>query len=320
MTAFPGGNSRGEKFRQPRPFWLPASNYYVLTAAIAIAFFFLIWGILHEGAEEIPWVPAGIGAGLILAGAVFLREIVLKNARRRYLMEQKRLDYNLKNISVRTARSQSVNKLTLEQNEAIVEEILRKSDAAKILNRLSDGHFEVFEICNEYLLRNEKELQSAGIGSPRIAALRRSRDKIRRLHKFHLMNWAEIEARSRTAEAKNRTEISDKIESAQKALTALETALQFYPAENNLLQSADVVKEFIVSVKTSNLIEQAEKAAFKGNNKKAVSIYRDILFFLARDNFQNEETHLIANKINGEIEKLRDVNINKSKSLKTDKK
>jgi hypothetical protein len=32
------------KFR--RPFWLPASNYYVLAIAVTIAFFFLVWGIL----------------------------------------------------------------------------------------------------------------------------------------------------------------------------------------------------------------------------------------------------------------------------------
>lgn len=304
---------------QPRPFWLPASNYYILAAAVAIAFFFLIWGILHEGDEETPWIPAGIGASVILAGAVFLREVVLKNARRRYLLAQKRLDYNIQNISVKSVKSQNSNKLTLEQNAAIVEEISRKSEAAKILRKLPDGHLEVFEICNEYLLRNEKELQTAGVGSPRIAALRRSREKIRHLHKFHLLAWAELESRLLTQEAKIRVTIADKVEPAQKALTILESALNFYPNEARLFESAEVVREFISSIKISHWIEQAEKAAFKGNNKRAISIYRDALFFLARDNAQTEKTHLIAEKINGEIDKLREVKTKRVKSIKADK-
>lgn len=296
-----------------RPFWLPASNYYILAAAIALAFFFLIWGVLREGEEETPWIPAGIGASAILAGAAVLREIVLKNARRRYLLAQKRLDYNIQNISAKSAKSQNSNKLTLEQNAEIIEQIKRKSEAAKVLGRLPDAHLEVFEICNEYLLRNERELQTAGVGSPRISALRKSREKVRNLHKYHLLTWAEIESRSLTREAKNRATITDKVESAQKALSILESALQFYPDEARLFESADVIKEFISSIKISHWIEQAEKAAFKGNNKRAISIYRDALFFLARDTAQNEKTRLIAEKINGEIDKLREV---KSKGMK----
>lgn len=304
---------------QPRPFWLPASNYYILAAAVAIAFFFLIWGILHEGDEETPWIPAGISASVILAGAVFLREVVLKNARRRYLLAQQRLDYNIQHISVKSAKSQNSNKLTLEQNAAIVEEISRKSGAAKILGKLPDGHLEVFEICNEYLLRNEKELQTAGVGSPRIASLRRSRRKVKDLHKFHLLAWAEIESRLLTQEAKIRVTISDKVETAQKALTILESALHFYPNEVRLFESAEVVKEFISSIKISHWIEQAEKAAFKGNNKRAISIYRDALFFLARDNAQPDKTQLIAEKINTEINKLREGKPKRIKSIKADK-
>lgn len=277
-----------------------------------------MWGILHEGDEETPWIPAGIGASVILAGAVFLREVVLKNARRRYLLAQKRLDYNIQNISVKSAKSQNSNKLSLEQNASIIEEINRKSEAAKILGKLPDGHLEVFEICNEYLLRNERELQTAGVGSPRIAALRRSREKVRNLHKFHLLTWAEIESRSLTQEAKNRVTISQKVETAQKALTILESALHFYPKEARLFESADLIKEYIGSIKISHWIEQAEKAAFKGNNKRAISLYRDALFFLARDNVQSEKTQLIAEKISGEIDKLREVRPRKIKSIKGD--
>ena len=49
--------------------WLPASNYYALTMAVVIAFFFLVWGILHDGGDETPWISAGIGASAVLFGA-----------------------------------------------------------------------------------------------------------------------------------------------------------------------------------------------------------------------------------------------------------
>ena len=316
LNKFPVERSGRHKFGQPRPFWLPASNYYILAAAAAIAFFFLIWGILHEGGEEKPWIPAGFVASLVLAGAVILREIILRNARRRYLLAQQKLDYNLQNISVKP--TQNSNKLTLEQNAVIVEEINRKSEAAKILGKLPDGHLEVFDLCNEYLSRNKQELQSAGVGSPRIAALRRSRERVKVLHKFHLLAWAEIESRSLTQEAKNRVTISEKVETAQRALTILESALNFYPQESRLFESADLLREYISSIKISDLIEQAERAAFKGNNKRAISIYRDALFFLERDNAQTVKTQLIAEKINKEIDKLRETQPKKVKSIKPD--
>jgi hypothetical protein len=142
---------------------------------------------------------------------------------------------------------------------------------------------------------------------------------VKKLHKFHLLAWAEIESRSLTQDAKNRATISEKVESAQKALTVLESALQFYPEEARLFESAELIREYIGSIKVSNLIEEAERAAFKGNNKRAISIYRDALFSLARENSQNESNRIIADKINGEIEKLRETKTKKIKSLKADK-
>ncbi|MEP6901487.1 MAG: hypothetical protein ABJA66_07030, partial [Actinomycetota bacterium] len=134
-----------------RPFWLPASNYYILAAAIAIAFFFLVWGILHEGDEQMPWVPAGMGASFILIGAVFLREIVLRKARNRYLLVQQRLDHTLDNASLHTKANAPGKKLSVEKNAEVIKQIQIKSEAAKVLMKLADGHLEVFEICNEYL-------------------------------------------------------------------------------------------------------------------------------------------------------------------------
>ena len=297
---------KNKQAKYRRPFWLPASNYYILAAAVAIASFFLIWGILHDGDEQAPWIPAGFGASLILIGAVFLREIVLRKARNRYLLVQKRLDYTLDHASLHTKQVVAEKKLTLEKNSEIIKLIQIKSDAAKVLMKLSEGHEEVFKLCGEYLEINRRELENVGAGSPRLAGLLRGKEFVKELHKFHLLAWAEIESRQLTLEAKNRVTIDEKNEAAQKALNVIETALQYYPAEQRLIESEVAIRGFVTSMKVSHFIEQAERSAFKGNYKRAVSHYKDALFFLARENQPSEETESLAERINLEIQKIQE--------------
>ena len=299
-----------------RPFWLPASNYYILSFAVAVAFFFLVWGILHDGEEDAPWVPAGISASLVLIGSVFLREIVLKKARNQYMLEKRKLDNNLNRLTYATVRTESGEKLSIQKNAEIINEIRQKSEAARTLRKLPDAHLEVFESCNEYLLISKKELETVRVGSPRIAALIRGREIIKQLHKFHLLTWAGMESRSLTQEAKNQVKISAKLKNAQKAQSVLESALQFYPDEVQLKESEEVLKEFIASIKISHLIELGERAEFKENYKLAKSYYRDALFSLARENVQKEESELIAEQINQKIEEIRQLE-NKTRKAKT---
>jgi tetratricopeptide (TPR) repeat protein len=282
-----------------------------LTTAIATAFFFFLWGILHEGGEDMPWIMAGIGASILLIGAVVLREIVLRKARNSFLSAQKRLDNNLNKIAPQF--NSDANKLTVQQNAGIIKAIQEKSEAAKILGKLSEGHLEVFEMCSEYLALNKNQLETVGLGSPRLAALRHGREIVQDLHHFHLLAWAELESRLFTQEAKNRAIISEKLEMSQKALTVLDFALQFYPNEPQLVESGELLKEFAASIKISHLIEKAERAAFKSNYKLAINHYRDALFFLARENVNRVETKIIAEKINSEIEKIRELSADEKK-------
>ena len=289
---------------QPRPFWLPASNFYILAAAAAIAFFFFVWWILHEGGEEIPYIPAGIGASILLGSAVFLREVVLRRARQKYLAAQKMLDYNIKKVGNSSPRQNSRSKLTIEQNAAIVREIKRKSEAALILDKVSVGHWEVFELCSEYLHKNKKETRN---GRSRFAAhcgFAAKPEIVRGIHKQHLLVWAEIESRSFLRSAKNQMALTEKLEFTQKAMTVLDTALEFYPREKQIQDSIEAVKEFNSSIKVSHLVESAEKAAFKGNDSEAVNLYRDALFFLHKENFQTSEFRLIEENIVAKIEKI----------------
>lgn len=305
IKTLPSKKSRQSIDKYNRPFWLPASNYYILAAAASIAFFFLVWGILNEGEEEAPWIPAGIGASIVLGGAVFLREVVLKKAQKKYLHAQRQLDFNLNKIPLSTGANKAENKFTIEKNAHLVKSIQQKSEAARLLGKLPDVHWEVFEVCNEYLSINKRELETVGVGSPRLAALRRGKEVVAQLHKFHLLAWAEIESKSLTLDAKNQGRFSERLKDAQKALSVLESALRFYPDEVQLIESEAAIKEFVVSIKISHSIEQAERAKFKENYKRAVSLYRDALFSLARENVKSEERELLAEKINREIEQIR---------------
>ena len=288
-----------------RAFWLPASNYYVLSVAVSVAFFFLVWGILHDGGEETPWITSGISASMLLCGAVILREVILRHARNRFLRQQKRMDDSVYDAYSRLGENRSHNKLTLEKNAAILNEIHQKSEAAQVLNKFSAGHREVFELCGEYLVRNDGELKTVNANSPRFGALLKGRAAAAEYHRFHMLKWAEIESRSMTNDATNRVNTPEKIEATQNALNVIETALESYPSESSLIESRELLGEMVVSIKVSHWVERAERAAFKGDYAKAKSLYRDALFYLGRDNIHNEDREQAALRINAEIEKIR---------------
>ena len=273
---------RREISRHRRPFWLPASNYYILAASFAIAFFFLVWGILNDGREETPWIPAGVGAAIVLGSAVVLREIILREARNRFLATQRQIDRNIKVIA-RQIPGREPTKLTLERNATILSEISLKSEAAKVLGRFAEGHREVFELCDEYMAAVQRELPNVGAGSPRIAALRRGTEVAGRYHYYHLLQWAEIESRALTQDARRQDKITGKLGSAQAALDVVDFALRSYPHETTLLDSQKVLLELVSSMKISDLVEKADRATFKGNHKRALSLYQDALFILQHD-------------------------------------
>ncbi|HQZ97706.1 MAG TPA: hypothetical protein PLP21_15395 [Pyrinomonadaceae bacterium] len=295
-----------------RPFWLPASNYYVLSVAISIAFFFVVWGILHDGGEETPWITAGISSCILVCGAVILREVILRRARNRLLMQQRMMENRVKSAQLRSQINEPrhSNKITLERNAVLLNEIRQKSEAAKLLSRFSSSHREVFEMCGEYISLNENELKTVNPNSPRLAPLLKGRSAVAEYHRYHLLKWAEIEARTLSAEAQNRSRTADKVEAAQNALGVIDTALQYYPLEKSLIESREVLQEMIVSIKVSNWIERAERAAFKGDTQKAKSLYRDALFYLGRDNIENAWREEIAIRIDREIENLNQVENN----------
>jgi hypothetical protein len=304
-TPYPGRPGQRTSAGARRPFWLPASNYYVLAVAVSGAFFFLIWGILHDEGDETPWITAGVSASILLAGAVVLREVILRRARiKQYQMERK-IGANFASVGRRIGDNRPRAKLTLQQNAAILADIKQKSNAATVLNKFSAGHREVFELCSEYVGRNEEELRSVNAGSPRFSALLKGRNAATGIHRYHLLQWAEIEARQLINEANTRADATERVKAANEAMSVIEYALESYPTESSLLESRKVLIELILSIKISVIIEHAERAAFSRDYREAIGHYRDALFYLGRDNLNTGERQQAADRINAEIERLR---------------
>ena len=288
------------------PFWIPASNYYVFAFAAAIAFFFLLLGALYDSVDDLTWIIAGVGAFVILGIAVFVREVLLRSARERF-MSAKRLDKSVRQIAQRKADRRDPAKLTLERNELILCEISKKSEAAKVLGKFSEAHKEVVDLCEEYLTIAASELAKAGMGSPRIPAIRKGSGLASGRHRYHILQWAEIESRSLTQEAKARDNINEKLDTAQKALGVIDHALKSYPHESSLVDSYGVLQDFVNSIRVSNSIEMAERAFFKGDHERAISLYQDALFDLKRCDTLNPDRETVAGKIDIEICRIREL-------------
>lgn len=286
------------------PFWLPASTYYFLAAAIAIGIFFFVWAILNEGSDESPWITAGLFSSLTMIGAVLVREVILRNRRERIFAAQRRLDNSLLSAPIGLKKANDPEKFTIERNSVLLSEIKRKSEAAKVLSTLADSHREVFLLCDEYLSIARRELPSIGVGSPRLAAITKGRDSVERRHKFHMLKWAEIEVRRSTQAASESERFTVKLEKAKKALSIVETAVDHYPDEPGLTNSREILSELVVSIRVSNWIEKAERAEKKGNTSLALSNYHDALYFLEKEGIKVDGEKLMQNELRNHIDRL----------------
>lgn len=282
---------------------MPASSYYALAAACTIAVFFLIWGAIQDGVDT-PWIEAGLAASVVLGSAVFIREILLMKTRRRIREAERQLDRSLSAFPASLLRGPDSSKITLERNSALMRHIARKSEAAKVLGRVPDGHREVFDLCDEYLRMVAMELPTVAAGSPRLAAFRHGNEVVRNYHRYHLMQWAEIEARSLTHEANGRDRITESLKFTEQAKEVVDFALRYYPQEPELLESLEVLNDLVDSLKVKELIEKAERSAQKGNRKRARHLYADALYILDRSEHLSDEASLAADRIRAEMEKL----------------
>jgi len=98
---------------------------------------------------------------------------------------------------------------------------------------------------------------------------------------------------------------SDKIETANRALDCIDSALKAYPGEAELEASKVAIRDFIASVKVAHWVELAERSAFKGHYRRAIERYKDALFYLNRETVKDELREAGAERIMREIDLLR---------------
>lgn len=259
------------RLRKSRPFWLPASTYYFLAAAIAIGIFFLVWAILGEAHDENPWIAAGLMASVSMISAVVIREVVLRVRRDSIAVAQRKLDNAVLAAPIPVRREENSGKLTLERNAILLEEIKRKSEAAMVLGKLAESHKEVFELCAHYLEVAKRELPTVGVGSPRLVPITRGRDRVERIHRRHMLKWAEIEIKANTQAALESERMSVRSERAKRALEVAEVAFDHYPDEPDIVRSLGAVEDFVVSIKVAQAVQRAERAEARGDLQKALT-------------------------------------------------
>jgi len=278
----------------------------MVVIAVAIVFGLFLWWLLSNGGDEAPWLPAGLAVAVVLLVALSAREVVMRRAWTRYLLENGIQEKpKSRSSSSQSGRSQKKG-FSASLHSAALRTIQKSSTNAEVPGSTPEAHFEVARLCHDYLKSTEEAMRSGSLGSEKGVAIRAGQDRVRALHKHHLLTWARGHSRSLTREAQQRARTFDKIETANKALECIDSSLRVYPNEPELHESRTAIQEFIASVKVAHWVELAERSAFKGHYKRAVDRYKDALFYLNQDAVKPEVRKTGSERIQREIEKLQD--------------
>jgi len=290
--------------RTPARARMPSSTAYLVCAiVIALGLFFGLWWILVSGGDEAPWLPAGLAASVVLLVALSAREVVMRRAWTRYLLEN---GIREKSSSQSRAGSRSQKRgFSGSLHSAVLRAIQKQSSAADGHGSSPEMHLDVAHLCQDYLTGTDEAIRSGSFGSEKGIAIRAGQERVRALHRHHLLTWARGHSQVLTHEAQQRARTFDKIETATRAIDCIDSVLRIYPDEAELNESRVALGEFIASVKVAHWVELAERSAFKGHYRRAIDRYRDALFYLNQDVVKEEVRLAGSEKIEREIAKLK---------------
>ncbi len=284
---------------------MPSSTGYMLIAVVlALGLFFLLWWMLVSGGDDAPWLPAGLAASVVLLVALSAREVVMRRRWTKYLLEHGIQDHSKSRAGSQGSRSQK-KRFSGSLHSAALRAIQKQSAAADAATSIPEAHFEAAQLCHDYLASTDEAMRSGSMGSEKGIAIRAGQERVRELHKHHLLTWARGSSRALTREAQQKARTSDKIETANKALECIESALRVYPDEFELHESKGAIAEFIASVKVAHWVELAERSAFKGHHRRAIDRYRDALFYLNQAGIKDEVRLAGTERIERAIQQLR---------------
>jgi len=227
----------------------------------------------------------------------------MRRAWTRYLLENG-IRENSSSRSRESGRSQKKG-FSASMHSAALRGIQKQSTAADRPGSSPEMHLDVAQLCHDYLASSDEAIRSGSFGSEKGIALRAGQERVRALHRHHLLTWARGQAQLLTHEAQQRARTFDKIETATRALDCIDSALRIYPDETELNESRIAIGEFIASVKVADWVELAERSAFKGHYRRAIDRYRDALFYLNQDVVKEDVRVAGTERIEREIEKLK---------------
>ena len=283
---------------------MPSSVGYLISAiVISVGLFFGLWWILVSGGDEAPWLPAGLAASVVLLVALSAREVVMRRAWTRYLLENG-VRESQSSRSHSSGRSQKRG-FSSSLHSAALRAIQKQSTAADRPGSTLEMHLDVAQLCHDYLASTDEAIKSGSSGSEKGIAMRAGQERVRALHRHHLRIWARAQSQALTREAQQRARHFDKIETAMRAIECIDSVLHVYPDEAELSESRVALLEFIASVKVKHWMELAERSALKGHYRRAIDRYRDALFYLNQDVVKQEVRIAGTEKIEGEIAKLK---------------
>lgn len=283
---------------------MPSSTGYLVIAIVsAVLLFLLLWWMLVSGGEEAPWLPAALITVVFLVVALSAREVLMRRAWTRYLLENGIKPHSSSRSSHRGTQRKT---FSVSLHSAALRAIQKQSTAADVPGSTPDAHLDVAFLCHDFLASTDEVLRSGNFSSEKGIALKAGQERVRALHKHHLLIWARDQSRALTHEAQHKARTSDKIETANKALECIESALAMYPQELELNESKTAIAEFIASVRVAHWVELAERSAFKGQYRRAVDRYKDALFYLNDEAVKPEVKAAGTERIEREIARLRE--------------
>ena len=283
---------------------MPSSTGYLISAIlIALGLFFGLWWILVSGGDEAPWLPAVLASSVVLLVALSARGVLMRRAWTRYLLENG-IREKPSSHSREGGRSQRKG-FSASLHSAALRAIQKQSSAAERPAASPEMHLDVAHMCQDYLASTDEAIRSGSYGSEKGIAIRAGQERVRALHRHHLLTWARGHSQALTHEAQQRARTFDKIETATRAIDCIDSVLRIYPDEAELNESRTALGEFIASVKVAHWVELAERSAFKGHYRRAIDRYRDALFYLNQDIVKEEVRIAGTEKIEGEIAQLK---------------
>jgi tetratricopeptide (TPR) repeat protein len=284
---------------------MPSSvGYLMLAIVIAAGVFVALWWILISSGDDAPWLPAGLAASAVLLVALSAREVVMRRAWTRYLLENGIHEKQHPSRTRESGRSQKKGFSSSLHSNAL-RTIQKQSTAADRRGANPEAHLDVAQLCQEYLTSTDEAMRSGSYGSEKAIAIRAGQERVRALHRHHLLTWAKGQSRALTHDAQQRARTFDKIETATRAIDCIDSALRVYPDEAELNESRVAISEFIASVKVAHWVELAERSAFKGHYRRAIDRYKDALFYLNQDVVKDEVRIAGTEKIEREIAVLK---------------